>query len=168
MKSHKSLLRYALTTALCSLAITCTTPLLASGIKPGFILEFADAERRERNSMFQPADPFFSHRKLGLTLQLEHTLRLPSGSIVTHGPVWSAESHAATRLSGNFGVPSFGVPTLRGTWSPGRGKWRLSLSVSDLTRENLFTNLADLSATDINRLRLWPDRHWWFGLERRF
>lgn len=117
---------------------------------------------------FLAAEPLLDLRALGLSVGVEHTLRLPSGAVVTRGPAHSAEAHTAAGLAGGFSVPGFSVPSLHASWRSRGGRWQASLSVTDLTRENLFTNLADLSAFDANRLRLLPDRHWWFGIERRF
>lgn len=167
MKSRHLQIRHTLAAMLCGLATLGTVPLLASGLHNDFSTNFVTVSD-EHKGQFQPARPFFTLPRLGLSLQIEQTVRLPSGNIITQGPAWSAESLAATRISGVNGVPGFGVPSLRANWIPGRRPWQVSLSVSDLTRENLFTNLADLSMTDTNRLRLLPDRHWWLGLDRRF
>ena len=88
--------------------------------------------------------------------------------MVVRGPAYTAEAHAAAALAGGFNVPGFSVPSLHASWHSRSKAWRASLAVTDITRENLFANLADLSSSDANRLRLLPDRHWWFGLERRF
>jgi len=157
----------ALATGFSSAAMMAAAPQVLAAA-PMAAMQFATPDKQERSHMFHPAEPIFSSYRRGFSVQLEHTFRLPSGNILTQGPSYSAEAHAVRRLSGYVGVPSFGLATLRGTWNPQRGPWQLSLSVSDPGRENLFTNLADLSAFDTNRLRLWPDRHWWFGLARSF
>lgn len=135
----------------------------ADSTQPAYGFMQAEGARR-----FLAAEPLLDLRALGLSIGVEHTLRLPSGTVVTRGAAWSAEVHAAAGLAGGFSVPGFSVPSLHGTWRSRSGHWQASLSVTDPTRENLFINLADLSVLDANRMRLLPDRHWWFGFERRF
>lgn len=120
------------------------------------------------NPEFLVARPLLQRQRHGLRIGLEYTLRLPSGAIATRAPGWLAEVHAAANLAGTNSVPGFSVPSLQASWHSRRQHWRLSLRVTDLARENLFTNLTDLSTIEANRLQQWPDRHWWFGVERRF
>lgn len=117
---------------------------------------------------FLTANPIAEHHHRRWRIGIQYTLRLPSGAIATHAPAWSAETHTAGNLSADYWVPGFSVPSLHGSWDSSTRKWRLSAWVTDITKENLFTNIADLSTTDANRLQQWPDRHWWFSLERRF